>query len=41
MLVAAGADVNPADGEGVTSLQHARQKGYREIVSILEAAGAR
>jgi len=31
MLVAAGAEVNIPDREGVTPLQHARQKGYRDI----------
>ena len=41
MLVAAGAEVNIPDQAGVTPLQHARQKGYRDIVGTLEAAGAR
>ncbi len=41
MLVAAGAAVNIPDQDGVTPLQHARQKGYREIADALEAAGAR
>ena len=40
LLVAAGADVNLADREGVTPLAHARQRGYAEITRILEAAGA-
>ncbi|MFT4040424.1 MAG: DNA mismatch endonuclease Vsr [Thermomicrobiales bacterium] len=40
-LVDAGADVNLADGDGVTPLQHARQRGYTAMVAILEAAGAR
>lgn len=39
-LVAAGADVNLADGDGVTPLTHARERGQREIVAILRAAGA-
>jgi ankyrin repeat protein len=41
LLVKAGADVNLADGNGVTPLQHARSAGYREIEKILSAAGAR
>ena len=41
ILVAAGAAVNSPDQDGVTPLQHARRKGYREIVGTLEVAGAR
>lgn len=41
MLVAAGAELNIPDREGVTPLQHARQKGYRDIADTLKAAGAR
>jgi ankyrin repeat protein len=41
LLVEAGADVNLADGSGVTPLAHARQRGFDEIISILEGAGAR
>lgn len=41
LLVAAGADVNLPDGEGVTPLGHARQKGYRKIIDILTSHGAR
>ena len=40
LLVAAGADVHLADGDGVTPLAHARQRGYHAIVAILEHAGA-
>ena len=40
-LVAAGADVDLADGGGVTPLAHARRQGFPEIVEILERAGAR
>jgi uncharacterized protein len=40
LLVAGGADVNLADGSGVTPLAHARQRGFTEIIAILEAAGA-
>ena len=41
LLVDAGAEVNLADGEGVTPLEHARRRGHTEIVEILENAGAR
>lgn len=41
LLLARGADVNLSDNQGVTPLGHARQRGQREIASILEAAGAR
>ena len=41
LLVAAGADLNLGDGDGVTPLRHARQKGYRVIADILLSAGAR
>jgi ankyrin repeat protein len=41
LLVDAGADVQIGDTNGVTPLLHARQKGFRKIVKILEAAGAR
>ena len=41
LLVDAGADVNIADNDGVTPLQHARQKGFKKIVEILESVGAR
>jgi ankyrin repeat protein len=40
-LVSAGADVNIADRQGVTPLQHAKQRGFAAMVKILEAAGAR
>ena len=39
-LIAHGADVNIADGDGMTPLSHARQRGYREIEAQLLAAGA-
>ena len=41
LLIAHKADVNLADSQGITPLAHARQRGFREIASILEAAGAR
>ncbi len=40
-LVDSGADVNLADGEGVTPLEHAQESEYKEIVQILEDAGAK
>ena len=40
-LVKAGADVNIADRQGVTPLQHARRRGYVEMARILENAGGR
>jgi len=40
-LVEAGANVNLADGRGTTPLALARSRGYREMVAILVAAGAR
>jgi ankyrin repeat protein len=40
-LVEAGADVNIADKQATTPLQHARRRGYVEIARILENAGAR
>lgn len=36
LLVEAGADVNLADGNGVTPLEHARRRGFDEMVRILE-----
>jgi hypothetical protein len=41
LLIAHRANVNLADRDGVTSLAHARQRGQREIVRLLQAAGAR
>lgn len=40
-LIAAGADVNIPDGEGVSPLAHARRRGYTAMVEMLEKAGAR
>jgi ankyrin repeat protein len=40
-LVAAGANGSIADRQGVTPLQHARSRGYAEMVRILEAAESR
>ncbi|CAM3911073.1 ankyrin repeat domain-containing protein [Rheinheimera salexigens] len=41
LLLDAGANVNLADKDGITPLQHARQRGYTEMVNILEKAGAK
>lgn len=40
LLIEYGADVNLADKDGVTPLEHAREKGYKEIEEILLEAGA-
>jgi uncharacterized protein len=40
-LVEAGADVNLADRQGTTPLQHARRRGYVKMARILENSGAR
>src|SRR5690606_19654673 len=41
LLIAGGADVNLADGNGMSPLALARQRGFAEIVAMLERAGAR
>ena len=41
LLIDAGADVNLADGQGVTPLTHARQRGYTAIIELLQNAGAK
>ena len=41
LLIAAGANVNIADGKGVSPLAHARARGQGEIARMLERAGAR
>ena len=40
-LVDANADVNIADRQGTTPLQHARRRGYTEMARIIENAGGR
>lgn len=40
LLIEAGADVNLADGQGVSPLAHARQRGYTAMIELLAAAGA-
>jgi len=41
LLIEHGADVDLADRDGVRPLAHARARGQREIVTLLEAADAR
>jgi ankyrin repeat protein len=41
LLLAHGADVNLPDKDGVTALQHARQRGFGEIERMLVQASAR
>lgn len=41
MLIKAGADLNIADHDGITALQHAKQEGQSEIAKLLESAGAK
>ena len=40
-LIAAGADVNLADAEGVSPLTHAQKRAYSEMVKMLQGAGAK
>ncbi|UFM64967.1 ankyrin repeat domain-containing protein [Paracoccus sp. MA] len=41
LLIAAGADVNLPDGEGISPLAHARRMGFAAIAARLAEAGAR
>lgn len=41
LLIKGGADVNLADRDGVSPLQHARQRGQAAIAALLERADAR
>ncbi|EXC95397.1 ankyrin repeat family protein [Acinetobacter baumannii 1051830] len=41
LLLKAGANPNLADKDGITPLQHARTRGYREIEKLLLVAGAK
>lgn len=40
-LIAAGVNVSLPDADGVTPLSHAKQRGYAEMVAMLEKAGAK
>ncbi|WP_412679717.1 ankyrin repeat domain-containing protein [Brevibacillus choshinensis] len=41
LLIQHGADVNLADHDGVTPLQHAKNRGYQDMVDALTQAGAK
>jgi ankyrin repeat protein len=41
LLAEAGANVNIADREGVTPLAHAKRRGFREMIRILESRSVR
>ena len=41
LLIEHGADVNIPDHDGVSPLQHAKRRGFDEIVRLLEQAGGR
>lgn len=41
LVLAAGANPNIADKDGVSPLRHARQRNLREIAALIEAAGGR
>ncbi len=41
LLVEAGADVSIGDKQGVTALEHAKSRGFTEIVNILQVAANR
>jgi ankyrin repeat protein len=41
LLVASGADINLPDKDGVTPLARAKNKGFTDIIKILEDSGAR
>jgi hypothetical protein len=40
-LVKAGADVDVKDRQGMTALEHARQRGYSDMIRIIEPASGR
>jgi len=40
LLIDHGADVNMADRDGVTPLEHAENRGFKEIANMLRVAGA-
>ena len=41
LVLAAGANPNIADRDGVSPLQHARRRSQREVAALIEAAGGR
>ena len=41
LVLAAGANPNIADKDGVSPLTHAKRKGQRHVAALIEAAGGR
>ena len=41
LVLAAGANPNIADKDGVSPLRHARQRNQRDVAALIEAAGGR
>ncbi|WP_316750961.1 ankyrin repeat domain-containing protein [Pedobacter gandavensis] len=41
LLVDAGCDISIKDKDGITSLEHAKKKNFKEIITILEKAAAK
>ena len=41
LVLAAGANPNIADRDGVSPLQHARRRSQREVAALIEVAGGR
>jgi uncharacterized protein len=41
LLIAAGADVNVSDPQGLSALEHARNRGFTDIAALLMRSGAK